>query len=321
MIVYRPYRNTDPPGLAAVWNEALTGRGAFPVRTPAPLERWLFSKIYFDPASITVAEETAADGTKTIEGFVLSSFGPSDEHDRQDFSQGIICAVLVRPVSRLKGIGKTLVGHAEEYLRGRGATRIVFGSQWPDNPHLFGLYGGSNSPGVLKSEAGAREFLASAGYQPGREVTVFQRKLELPLNVADGRFTQLRKKYDIELLKSAVVASWWQECIWSSLEPAEFRVIDKLTGVHAARAVAWELEGFGWRWNAPSAGILDLQVRPELMRQGIGKLLVTHIMRFLQDQYFGIVELQAHTTDLAMMGLCQSVGAEVVDTGAVYSKP
>ncbi len=320
MIVYRAYRNTDPPGLADVWNESATARGAIPIRNPALLERWMFSKPYFEANSLVVAEDVAESGERKIVGFSLAAFAPNEEETRLDPTCGVVCCVLVRPSHRKRGIGRELLKRAEAYLADGGAVHIVFGSQWPVNPHLFGLYGGSNSPGILESDADAKPFLAKFGYQPAQSVTVFQRQLDQPIIMLDTRVPLLRRRYDVQLLKTASIASWWQECLWNTLEPAEFRVIDKLTGVPAARAIAWELEGFGWRWNAPSAGIIDVQVRPDLRKQGLAKMLVFHILKFLQDQFFGIVELQVRSDDEAAVGLCKSLGFEQVDVGHVYGK-
>jgi ribosomal protein S18 acetylase RimI-like enzyme len=269
---------------------------------------------------MTIAEEVGTDGKKRILGFSLAGFGPDDEQTTLDTNYGIVAGVLVRPDAQRKGIGSELLRRAEAYLQSKGATTIVVGSQSPMNPYFFGLYGGGNSPGILESDAAAKPFLAKHGYQPAESVVVFQKSLDQPLMVADARLAMLKRRYDVHLLKAAAVASWWQECVWSSLEPAEFRVMDKLTGMPAARAVAWELEGFNWRWNAPSAGIIDIQVRDDLRKQGIAKMLLTHILRFLQDQYFGIVELQARSDDMAGVGLCKSLGFEQVDIGSIYRK-
>ncbi|CAN5556137.1 hypothetical protein BH11PLA2_BH11PLA2_05980 [soil metagenome] len=317
MIVYRPYRNPDPPALVSVWNDAATARGAFPIRTPGMLDRWIFSKPYFTPDAMTVAVD---DATNTIVGFSLAGFGPNAEWSALDFTKGVICSVLVRPSHRRQGIGRELVRRAEEFLTRRGATNITIGAQRPDNPYLFGLYGGSNSPGILDSDADAKPFLSHLGYQPANRVFVFQRRLDQAINLSDPRLVLMRKRYDIQMLKAAVVGSWFQECVWSTLDPAEFRAVDKLTGMPAARATAWELEGFGWKWNYPSAGIIDVQVRPDLRRQGLAKLLVTHILRTLQDQFFGIGELQVSADDASAVGLCKSVGFEQVDVGNVYRR-
>ena len=55
MIEYRCFRNTDPPRLVEVWNQAFTGRGTVGLRTATPLERFVFAKTYFDPAGLIVA--------------------------------------------------------------------------------------------------------------------------------------------------------------------------------------------------------------------------------------------------------------------------
>jgi ribosomal protein S18 acetylase RimI-like enzyme len=322
VIHYRPFRNTDPPGLVEVWNETATGRGAFPLRTPGMLERWVFGKPYFDHDALIVAEDRPDDddAPRRVVGFALAGFGPNEDQTALDTNLGVICNVVVRPGDRKHGVGRELFRRAEAYLTARGATDLRVGSQTPNNPYLFGLYGGSNSPGLLESDGDVQPFLASMGYERGAAVRVFQRKLDKPLDVADPRFGLIRKRYDVQLLKAAVIASWWEECVWGGLEPAEFRLVDKLTNLPAARATAWELEGFGWRWNAPSAGIIDVQVRPDLRQQGLAKFLVTHILRFLQDQFFGIGELQARADDPASVKLCESVGFEQVDVGYVYRK-
>lgn len=318
MIEYRSFRNTDPPGLVDVWNETCAGRGCYPLRNPSLFDRWILSKPYFDPDALVVAEDTE---TQKVVGFALSGFGPNAEQTGLAKNVGIICTVQVLPAARRKGVGKELLTRSEAYLARNGATELRVGSMWPQNPYLFGLYGGSNSPGFLESDEGVGPFLEANGYVKRESVLVFQRRLDSALAVADGRFPILRKRYDIQLLRQAAVGSWWVECIWGVLEPVEFRAFDKLTGMPAARAVVWELEGFNWRWKFPSAGILDVQVRPDLRKQGVGKLLVFHILRFLQDQFFGIGELQVRASDPAAVGLCKSVGFEQVDVGWVYVRP
>lgn len=317
VITYRRYRNTDPPALVDVWNESLTGRGSYPIRTPGMLERWVFSKTYFTPDDVMVAWD---DEAKTVAGFALVGFAPTEDLSALDTTRGVICAVLVRPGYRRRGIGRELARQADANLRKRGATGVVFGSAWPACPYLFGIYGGSNSPGVLASESDADGFLKALGYTPVPSKLVFQKSLEAPLTVADPRFNLLRRRYDMQALRTAAVGSWWQDCVWGTLEPVELRMVDKLTGLPAARALLWELEGFSWKWNSPSAGVIDVQVRPDLRRQGLAKLLLSQVLRFLQEQFFTTAELHVPANDPAAVGLCQSLGLEQMDQGCVYSR-
>jgi ribosomal protein S18 acetylase RimI-like enzyme len=318
VITYRRFRNTDPPALVEIWNESLHGRGSYPVRNPSLFERWIFSKPYFVHDDITVAVD---DETGKLAGFSLSGFAPNESMTALSVDHGVICAVLVRPEYRKRGVGTELTRRADEYLRGVGATIVSFGSMWPDNPYLFGVYGGSNSPGILASTEGAAAFVTKLGYTPADGCRVFHKKLDTPLTLADPRFPLLRKRYEPQVLRTAEIGTWWEECIWGVLEPVELRLTDKLTGIPAGRALVWELEGFGWKWNVPAAGIIDVQVRPGLRRQGLGKLLVAQVLRFLQDQFFAVVELQAPTADPAASELCRSLGFEQVDEGFVYRKP
>ena len=128
------------------------------------------------------------------------------------------------------------------------------------------------------------------------------------------------KKQNGSMVQQPEINSWWQDCVLGNFEPVEFRLMDKLTNAPAARVVVWELEGYGWRWGSPAAGILDIQVRPDLRRQGLAKLLISQVMRFVQDQFFGIVEIQAPGDRPEAIALCKSVGLEQVDVGTTYLK-
>lgn len=319
MITFRRFKNTDPPALADVWNESHPARSAYPLRTPGLLERWVFSKPYFDPDGLIVAED-ADDGNKVV-GYALAGFGPNAELSALDRSQGVICSVAVRPAARRHGLARDLVRKAEEYLTARGATTLRAGPRWPYCPFGFGLYGGTSSPGFLASDPGADPFFKSLGYEPAGTTRIYHKKLDAPLAIADPRFGMLRKRYETQVMRAAVAPSWWHECVWGTLDPVEFRMVDKLANNFlAARAMVWELEGYSWRWGFPAAGILDIQVRQDLRRQGIAKLLMAQILRFLQDQFFGICELQAPDEHPELVGLCKAATMEHVDTGTTYVK-
>ncbi len=319
MITFRHFKNTDPPALADVWNESHPARSAFPLRTPSLLERWVFSKPYFDPEGLIVAIDDA-DNNKVL-GYIHAGFGPNAELSAIDYTQGVICSLAVRPSARRHGIARDLVQRSEKYLIAHGSTTLHAGPRWPYCPFGFGLYGGTNCPGFLASDPGADPFFKSLGYAPAGTTLVFHKRLDAPLSITDGRFGLLRKRYDTQVLRSAGVPSWWHDCVWGTLEPVEFRMVDKLANNFlAARAIVWELEGYGWRWGFPSAGVLDIQVRQDLRRQGLAKLLIANVLRFLQDQFFGICEIQAPSDAPDLIGLCRATTLEQVDIGTTYLK-
>jgi ribosomal protein S18 acetylase RimI-like enzyme len=313
---YRHFRNADPPALVALWNESLTHRGAVELRSHTPLDNAVFNKPYFDPRGFFVAEDDAG----RLVGFAHAGFGPNEELTDLDYTIGVVCAVAVRPEHRRRKVGTELLRRAETYLREHGSTNVRAGPARPNKPFYLGVYGGSNGAGFLHSDADAEPFLLANGYVADRRVLVFDRRLDTPLTIVDPRFGALRRRYEAQALPQARLGSWWRECVFGPLEPSEFRLDDKATGQTAAKALFWEMTDYGWRWGAPPAGVLDVLVRNELRRQGLGKFLLAQLLRHLQEQYFGVVEVQVPEEDETAARMFRSLGFVQVDVGVSYKK-
>jgi ribosomal protein S18 acetylase RimI-like enzyme len=301
--------------LVEIWNEAFTGRGSVQLRHSSPLERYAFAKPYFDPAGLIVALE----GDKRV-GFAHAGFGPNPSETKLSHAVGVICRVGVRPSHRRRGIGSELLARSEAYLRECGARTLFAGAKRPLNPYYFGLYGGSDLPGFLASDQAAGPFFQRHGYQPEETSLILQRPLDQPLTVVDGRFAALRRRYEVRALPRLGAQSWWQECTLGPLEMLDFRLVETLTGHPVASAEVWEMEGFSWRWGLPAVGLVDVMVRETLRRQGLAKFLVVSILRYLQEQYFGLVEVQSSDQNQAALKLFQGLGFEQVDFGQVFRK-
>jgi ribosomal protein S18 acetylase RimI-like enzyme len=315
VVDYRSFRNDDPPALAAIWNESFTRRGAVYLRGTSALEHFLFAKPYFDPAGLILATQNGSPV-----GFAHAGFGPNAEETALCTEQGVTCAVAVRPTHRRQGIGSELLRRSESYLRAQGAKSLQVGCLRPLNPFYLGLYGGGGAPGVLATDPDAEPFLQRHGYRPAETCVVFQRRLTGAFNPGDGRFTTLRRRYDLRAVLTGLHISWWQECTLGPLEVLEFRLEDKLTGQAVARVKVWEMQGFSQRWHESAVGVADLEVRPELRRQGVGKFLLAQVLRQVQEQYFSLAEIQAKETEQPAQGLYRGLGFEQVDTGRLYRK-
>jgi len=310
---YRRFRNTDPPGLVDVWNDALTGRGAVRLRTSSPLERFTCSKLFFDPDGLIIAED---DG-RTV-GFVHAGFGSNATGDALDMQAGVTCMIAVSPPYRGRGIGSELLRRSEAYLRDHGAQRLYAGPLAPLNPFYFGLYGGSELPGFLASDALAEPFFTHRGYQVCRTVRVLQRRLSVPVKVFDPRFIVCRQRFELCEDAASQFATWWQYNLFNGAEPRVFSLLDKTTSEYAAQATLWEMEGFSLRWNQPAVGVVDWLVRPDLRRQGVGKFLLTQLMRKAQEELLEVMELQVAYENEAAFKLCRGLGFEQVDLGLMY---
>jgi ribosomal protein S18 acetylase RimI-like enzyme len=315
VIDYRTFRNTDPPLLIELWNSAFRGRGAVQFASASPLEYFVLAKPYFDPAGLIVA----AEGGVAV-GIAHAGFGPNGAESDLNTSAGVTCVLGVRPTHRRRGIGSELLRRCETYLASRGAREWLAGPHWPLSPFYLGLYGGSDLPGFLASDADAEPFLLKHGYQAGATTQVLHRRLGRAPVVVDGRFPALRRRYEPQLAPRAGKRSWWRECVLGPLEPLEFCLVDKTTGQVAARSEVWEMTGFRWRWNEPAVGVLGVTVHEGLRRQGLARFLLAQMLRQLQDQYFTIAEVQVAETDEPALRLFRGLGFEPVDRGRVYRK-
>jgi ribosomal protein S18 acetylase RimI-like enzyme len=300
--------------LVEVWNAAFTGRGAVRLQGAAWLEYFLFSKPYFDPQNLIVA---CAD--RQIVGFAQAGFGPTDTENALDHSAAVLCLLGVAPSHRGQGIGSELLRRAEASVCGQGNPDLFAGPMYPLNPYTFGLYGGSYSPGFLDSDAQARPFLERRGYAVERTALVFQRPMQQPITVSDGRFAAHRLRYEIHS-QPFQETTWWQECILGPVELYEYRLRDKLTGRVAARALMWEMETYAGRWNEHAVGITDLVVADDLRRQGLAKFLLTQILRYLHDQFFSVVEIQTLADNTAAIEMLRKLDFQQVDAGHIYRR-
>jgi GNAT superfamily N-acetyltransferase len=314
VIIYRTFLNTDPPHLADLWNASCTGRGAALLHGPTLLEYFTFSKPYFDPAGLFLAAE---DGR--LVGFAHAGFGADAAGKAVRADVGVTCALAVHPDHRRRGVGSELLRRCEDYLRGHGAKELTAGPLAPLDPFTFGLYGGSESAGFLESDAVARPFLEKHGYRVRQSALVYQRQLDRPLSVIDVRFPPHRQRYDVQgSLRTRL--TWWQDCVLGPLELHEYRLVDKLIGHTVARASLWEMETYNGRWSQPAVGLLGLEVEPELRRRGLGKFLLAQLIRFLQEQFFGLIEVHIGVGNVAAAGLLRGLSFDHVDTGHSYRR-
>ncbi len=314
-VEYRPFRNTDPPFLVQIWNEAMTGRGAAFLQGVTPLEHYVLSKPYFNPNGLIVA----VDGSERV-GFAHAGFGANGEGQKLAPDPGVICVVAVRPGGCRRGIGSELLRRAEAYLRDRGARTIYFGAMRPLNPFYLGVYGGSELPGVLVSEAAAEPFLQKHGYELWDSCAVLQLNLEQEPEIADPRFLALRRAYTLETVTRPVSKRWFEEAVLSPCELLRFELRESRTGTAVAAGMFWEMDLYGWRWHQSCAGIIEVDVAESHRRQGLGKYLMHHMLHYLHEQFFTLVEVQTMQRNLAAISLYRGLGFREVDQGRVYRK-
>jgi ribosomal protein S18 acetylase RimI-like enzyme len=315
VIRYRTFRNADPPGLLQAWHSAFAGRGAAQPSGSMMLEYFLFAKPYFDPAGLVLAE---ADGQ--VVGFALSGFGPGPGGRGLDHAEGVVCLLGVVPSHRRQGVGARLLARSEEYLRLRGARTLCAGGLGWRSPFGFGLCGGSQPAGVLASDVTLPPFLERFGYRAEGGLSVLHVSLDEPPDVADGRFMALRQRAAVRGGPWRHL-SWWQECVLGPLELMELVLEDRDAGRPVARAVVWEMtDTFSPRWGEHAVGLVEVEVPPDLRRQGLSKFLLFQLLRHYHEQFFTLIEVQVPDGNEAALGMARGLGFRQVDAGRRFVK-
>lgn len=98
-----------------LWHDCGLGRGAAEGFKADAFELVNFSQPYFDPAGLILACD---EGVPV--GFVHAGFGTDEGETRLVTDHGVICAVIVDPKYRRRGIARGLIEQAEEYLKRPG---------------------------------------------------------------------------------------------------------------------------------------------------------------------------------------------------------
>jgi ribosomal protein S18 acetylase RimI-like enzyme len=310
VVEYRTFRNTDPPRLVAVWNETFTQRGAPRLANNMLIERYVLAKSIFDPKGLFVAEDAGACVGWAHAGMSRNPFNTQPV--------GVTSLIGVRPAHQRQGVGTELLKRCEQYLREQGAAILTAGAHWPNNPFYMGLYGGCESPGFLVSDSLAEPFFRKHGYRIDQKTLVLQRKLDQPMKMFDPRFVPMRNRFEMQFGSPRRLLSSWHEFVHGYVDPLQFVLNDRQSSAWVARTLVWEMEAFSLHWRRPTVGIFDFEVNPAYRRGGVGRYFLSLIMKYIQEQFFTLVELQLEDSNHNGLKFLRSLDFEHVDTGQVY---
>jgi GNAT superfamily N-acetyltransferase len=279
-------------------------------------EQLVLSKPYFDNAGLILAVDDA-----TPVGFAHAGFGPSDDESTLSYDCGVVSMLLVRPEYRRQGIGQALLARAEDYLRERGATRIYGGGIRPLTPFYLGLYGGSELPGVLVSDADALRRYRASGFAEVERVGVFHRDLSSFRPAVDRKQMQIRRQQNVQITVDPPCRTWWEACTFGGFDRTRFELAPKTGEPVCASLTVWSMEPLSTSWGVRATGLCELLVDPAQRRQGLAQFLMGEAFRQLAAEGIALVEAQAMLRDEASLGLFKKLGFKQVDEGVVFRKP
>ena len=318
MIEYRAFKNSDPPQLVELWHACELGRGAATAFSTDAFERANFSQPYFDRAGLIVA----VDGSRII-GFAHAGFGCNEDQSALDRRVGVICAIMVRPDYRRRGIGRELFRRAECYLRESGAQTLQAGASGLCDPFYFGLYGGSRPSGFLESDANSGPFLAAMCYKPAETIDVLQRDISEPRDPINFRLTTIRRKWEVELVERTHQTSWWWETRFGRMESLGALLVRKgdAVGDPVAGVTITGLDCYRERWHHQALGLSQLFVIDSERGKGFGQAILVETIRRLRKELVTLIEIHVPSTNPSALATARSAGFVQVDTGIVYRVP
>ena len=315
LIEYRSFRNFDPPGIWKLWMEGQMGRGAALPRSIDAFEEINYGQPYFDPAGFVVALDEGR-----IVGMVHTGYGATEDRSQLDRTTGVICAVLVHPEYRRRGIGTALIAKAEAYLRGQAVTRLLAGPARGLDPFYFGLYGGCRPSGFLLSDPAAQPFFQKLGFVEFERHGVFQRDLKIPRDPTSMRGVAIRRQTELVTLDSSESPNWWWYTHLGRIDSVWYCLKLKRTGEPIATVSVTPLDHYDDVWEDRSVGIVDMRVNPSCRGQGYGQTLLIEVVRSLRQDRFHRAEI--HSPESNPMGIRALIAAGFtrIDTGIVYQK-
>lgn len=315
MVIYRSFRNTDPPLLAELMR-AHVGRVDLPAHiTVDLLEQLVFAKIYFDYEGLLLA----LDGDRLL-GFVHAGFGVAPAEDRLDPQLGVIAWLLMRPDAADVGVAVELIQRAEGYLRARGATTIVAGGLRPHCPFYAGLLGLSEPPGVSQFDPLFERAVLSAGFHPQGCTVTHQRTLDDFEAPIDRRQMEIRRRMVVEAAVDAPTRTWWEACLWNEFELTRLELMPRGSRQVAASAVFRAIEPLGGSAAYRGAGLIEIYVDENYRRRGLAVYLLSEACRQFGKQGMTHLFALVRTGDLPAEGLLAKVGFKPVLRGTIYSK-
>jgi GNAT superfamily N-acetyltransferase len=315
MIRYLAFLNTDAPALVELWNRQTGRRALTQPMSLIQLEECVFSKPYFDRHGLLVAKED-----DRLVGFAHAGFAASPDGLRLDTEVGAVHLVVVAEHPQREIIARGLREQCESYLVSRGARTLWAGCVQPAHGFYLGLYGGSESPGVLESDADSVTLFRNAGYVDVDQHVILQRQLASFRPPVDRKQVQIRRQYHVESEVNPPSASWLEAWAMEPFDRVRYRLF-KRGGGEACGSVMTRCRGcLSDDSSAGTIGLDGLHIPPEQRGQGLGAFLLAEALRSVQGTGAQLAEVQIADRNPPALALFKKLGFQQVDRGWVLRK-
>ncbi len=328
MLTIRPFRNSDPPLLLALWTQSRNrdSRAELIPLSEKIIQMQTLGPPFFDRRSIMLAFQD-----RQPVGYVHATLGPSSDGSDLDHQTGQICFVAVDPsvapeVADSVSVTKALLQAAETYLIGLGCKEIFGGSPRPCAPFYTGFFGGAEPIGFFDSDVPLIQAFRESGYSVVKNTVRFH----LDLHDFEPRVTmssvEQMDKLDIVINRSPKPKTWWEACSFAHFAWLEVAAQLRSSGRTVARIRVritkpdQEAKDAMRKTNC-DAGLMDVRVLPDFHRQGVAAYTMGELLRHLA-RYCNVGQIEAHIADdtPTMFSLLRSLNWHEIDQGKVFRK-
>jgi len=314
LIQIRPFLNSDPPALVAIWNaQPAAKRLARKMNVPT-FEHFVLAKPYFDREGVLIAVH---DGRAI--GVVHAGFGPNESHIAVDTSTGVICLLNILPDYDTAELRAQLLQAAEAYLSSRGVSQIIGGPVSPFTSFYHGLSSIGESAGVLDEDQPTQEAFRAAGYGESMRNIVLQRDLTAFRPAFDRKQRAIQHNFDVVVDLDADLSDWWELCRYGPLPRCAFDAIERVSREKVARTIWWD-QAFTGAALQSSVSFSNVEVPESRRRTGIGTLLMNEAMKQLKSSGAFYATAQVPETNGIALSFFGSLGFTEVTRGTTFSK-
>jgi ribosomal protein S18 acetylase RimI-like enzyme len=280
------------------------------------LEQLVFAKLYFEHRGLFLA----FDGGMPV-GFAHAGFGPNENRSWLSTELGVICLVAVHPdCAQANEVAGELLDRCEGYLRDSGAQVLCGGSASPWTPFYFGLYGGSESPGILDSDSLVQQLFKARGYEPVQQTLLLRRDLNGFESLIDRQQMQIRRQMIVEVINDAPTRSWWEASILGEFDLTRFDLVPRTGGPAIASAVFRSMEPSVTNAMGRATGLIHFHVDEGYRGRGVANFLLSEAFRQFIRQGIQQVDAQISQNEEAALAVMRKLGFQLVEEGCVYRK-
>jgi len=282
------------------------------------LEQHIFSRHFFDREGLIVATDDA-DGGQPV-GFAHAGFGSNEAGTALTTETGVTHMVMVREDLWGTDLADQLLKKSELYLRDKGAKVLYAGGINPLSSFYLGLYGGSESPGILLSDPNLRPLVTRNQYRERGRVVILQRDLIRFRPTVNRDQRRIGREVNFETVYAPATKNWWETSVFGGLERINFFLRHKRRDQILASVTFWDIEPLATSWGMRSAGLYNLWVDDESRRHGYGTYLLGESFKELHKRGISMIEAQAMITNTTALEFYKSLGFAPIDHGLVYRR-